>query len=339
MSSTTSSPGASRRGNAGRPRTEHRNPRLAGRSKHSENPSNPTTPHADGPGILGEHTAAIIDPDATFASLGVSQALIVHADAGQLEQVLMNLAINGRDAMPQGGTLHFETKGCVLNAENAAPLGIEPGRYACVSVRDEGIGMDDATRARAFEPFFTTKAATLGSGLGLSTAYGIAKQAGGGISLESTLGTGTCVTMYLPRSHGSAPTVEARSSAERLAVGGRGRVLLVEDDARVRAQAHRLLERCGFAVTDAGDGREGFERFQAANAAFDVIVSDVMMPRLNGPEMVAEIRRFSAKAPVVFVSGYTASDRELPLDEQTLFVAKPYSIDALCTAMDSLIAH
>ena len=281
----------------------------------------------------------VIGPQIRTEMTSEAPALIVHADAGQLEQVLMNLAINGRDAMPEGGTLHFETKGCVLNAENAAPLGLEPGTYACVSVRDEGIGMDDATRARAFEPFFTTKGPTLGSGLGLSTAYGIAKQANGGITLESSPGKGTCVTMYLPRSHGRAPTVELRSSAEHRAVGGRGRVLLVEDDARVRSQAHRLLERCGFVVTDAGDGREGFERFRAANGAFDVIVSDVMMPRLNGVEMMAEIRRFSAKAPVVFVSGYTASDRELPLDEQTLFVAKPYSIDALCTAMDSLIAH
>ena len=281
----------------------------------------------------------VIGPQVRTEVTSATQALIVYADAGQLEQVLMNLAINGRDAMPEGGTLHIETLVCALDAENAAPLGIEPGTYACVSVRDEGIGMDDATRARAFEPFFTTKGPTLGSGLGLSTAYGIAKQARGGISLESTPGKGTCVTMYLPRSHGSAPTVELRSSAEHGAVGGRGRVLLVEDDVRVRSQAHRLLERCGFAVTDAGDGREGFERFQAAKTAFDVIVSDVMMPRLNGVEMMAEIRRFSAKAPVVFVSGYTASDRELPLDEQTLFVAKPYAIDVLCTAMDSLIAH
>ena len=281
----------------------------------------------------------VIGPQIRTEMTSEAPALIVHADAGQLEQVLMNLAINGRDAMPEGGTLHFETKECVLNAENAAPLGLEPGTYVCLSVRDEGIGMDDATRARAFEPFFTTKGPTLGSGLGLSTAYGIAKQANGGITLESSPGKGTCVTMYLPRSHGRAPTVELRSSAEHRAVGGRGRVLLVEDDARIRSQAHRLLERCGFVVTDAGDGREGFERFQAANGAFDVIVSDVMMPRLNGVEMMAEIRRFSAKAPVVFVSGYTASDRELPLDEQTLFVAKPYSIDALCTAMDSLIAH
>ncbi|CAN5413181.1 hypothetical protein BH09GEM1_BH09GEM1_35470 [soil metagenome] len=266
-------------------------------------------------------------------------SLIVHADAGQLEQVLMNLVINGRDAMPEGGVLHMDTTVCSLDTESAAPLGIAAGTYACVSVRDEGIGMDDATRARAFEPFFTTKGPTLGTGLGLSTAYGIARQANGGISLESALGHGTNVTMYLPRSQGRAQVVEARRSSEQRAVGARGRVLLVEDDAHVRAQAHRLLERSGFVVTDAGDGREGVECFRKVSPAFDIVVTDVMMPGMGGVEMVVELRRLCPEVPVVFVSGYTASDRELPLDAQTLFVAKPYSIETLCTAMDALIAH
>ncbi len=265
--------------------------------------------------------------------------VVVLADAGKLEQVLMNLAINARDAMPAGGTMHIETKVCTLDAESAAPIGIDPGTYVCVIVRDQGTGMDEATRARAFEPFFTTKGPTLGTGLGLSTAYGIARQAGGGISLESTVGDGTCVTMYLPRSKGNAATGELRRSSEHRAVGDRGRVLLVEDDPRVRAQARRLLERSGFIVTEAEDGAAGLERFRMSGAAFDIVVTDVMMPRIGGVDMVAELRQTSPEMPVVFVSGYTASDRELPLDEQTLFVPKPYSIDALCAAMDSLIAH
>lgn len=266
------------------------------------------------------------------------ESLVVLADAGQLEQVLMNLALNARDAMPSGGTLQFETRVCRLNAEGAAPLGLEAGTYVCVAVRDEGTGMDEATRARAFEPFFTTKGPTLGSGLGLSTAYGILRQAGGGISLDSTLGKGTCVTMYLPRHEGTAQSPEVRRSAEHGAVGRRGRVLLVEDDLRVRTQARRLLERSGFTVTEAVDGADGLERFLLAGAAFDIVVSDVMMPRMSGVDMLAELRQASPRMPVVFVSGYTASDRELPLDAQTVFVAKPYSIEVLCTSIDALIA-
>ncbi|CAN5922441.1 PAS domain S-box protein [soil metagenome] len=265
--------------------------------------------------------------------------LVVLADAGQLEQVLMNLAINARDAMPNGGMLRVETSVCALDAEGATPIGIEPGTYVCIAVRDDGTGMDEATRARAFEPFFTTKSPTLGTGLGLSTAYGIVKQAGGGIALESSMGHGTCVRMYLPRSQGDVQAVESRRSSEHRAVGHRGRVLLVEDDPRVRAQARRLLDRSGFHVTEAEDGEQGLATFTASPGAFDIIVSDGMMLTIGGVEIVAELRRIFPNAPVVFVSGYTASDRELPLDGRTLFVAKPYSINALCTAMDSLIAH
>jgi two-component system cell cycle sensor histidine kinase/response regulator CckA len=265
--------------------------------------------------------------------------LVALADAGQLEQVLMNLAINARDAMPNGGMLRIGTNVCTLDAEGAARVGVEAGTYVCLAVRDEGTGMDEATRARAFEPFFTTKGPARGTGLGLSTAYSIVKQAGGGIALESTLGGGTCVTMYLPRSRGEVQALESHRSAEHRAVGRRGRVLLVEDDPRVRAQAHRLLERSGFTVTEADDGARGLATFAASPGAFDIIVSDVMMPAMGGVDMVNELRKNHPDIPVVFVSGYTASDRELPLDSRTLFVPKPYSIDVLCLAMDSLIAH
>ena len=265
--------------------------------------------------------------------------LVVLADAGQLEQVLMNLTINARDAMPDGGVLRLETSVCTLDAEGAASIGVEADTYVCLVVLDEGMGMDEATRARAFEPFFTTKGPHAGTGLGLSTAYSIVKQAGGGIALESTVGRGTRVTMYLPRSHGDAQAMELRQSSEQRAVGRRGRVLLVEDDPRVRAQALRLLDRSGFSVTEAEDGAMGLTTYTASPGAFDIIVSDVMMPTMGGVEMVAELRRTFPDAPVVFVSGYTASDRELPLDARTIFIAKPYSIEALCSAMDSLIAH
>jgi two-component system cell cycle sensor histidine kinase/response regulator CckA len=280
-----------------------------------------------------------IPPNISTTIACAKHPLIVLADAGQLEQVLMNLTINARDAMPDGGALRIETVVSTLDQEGAARIGVDPGTYVCLVVRDDGMGMDEATRVRAFEPFFTTKGPTQGTGLGLSTAYSIMKQAGGGIALESAPGRGTSVTMYLPRSRGHAQAAELRRSAPHRAVGRRGRVLLVEDDARVRAQAHRLLERSGFTVTEAGDGAQALSAFTASPGAFDIIVSDVMMPVMGGVEMVTELRRTYPVAPVVFVSGYIASDRALPLDAFTLFVPKPYSIETLCLAMDSLIAH
>ncbi|MEO8621612.1 MAG: PAS domain S-box protein [bacterium] len=263
----------------------------------------------------------------------------VTADATQLEQVIVNLAINARDAMPNGGTLRIITGTRALGAADAAAVGVEPGVYVTLAVQDNGVGMDEATRARAFEPFFTTKGPHLGTGLGLSTVYAIARQSGGGIQLESVVGEGTRVTIYLPRANQTPRHTPVSTSMGDLRLAGkRGRVLLVEDEPRVRAQARRLLERSGFAVTDANDGAEGIFQFRARDGAVDVIVSDVMMPTMGGVEMVARLRAIAPEVPVVFVSGYTADDRELPLDERTLFVPKPYTITVLCEAIDSLLA-
>ncbi|MEP7000300.1 MAG: PAS domain S-box protein [bacterium] len=263
----------------------------------------------------------------------------VTADATQLEQVIVNLAINARDAMPNGGTLRITTAKRALAAAEAAAIGVEPGVYVTLAVQDDGAGMDEATRARAFEPFFTTKGPHQGTGLGLSTVYAIARQSGGGITLESVVGEGTRVTIYLPRANQPPRNTPVHSSSGEFRLAGeRGRVLLVEDEPRVRAQARRLLERCGFAVTDANDGAEGIFQFRARNGAVDVIVSDVMMPTMGGVEMVSRLRAIAPEVPVVFVSGYTADDRELPLDERTLFVPKPYTITVLCEAIDSLLA-
>jgi PAS domain S-box-containing protein len=265
--------------------------------------------------------------------------LSIIADATQVEQVIVNLAINARDAMPGGGTLRITTAVRELVAAEAAAAGVEPGLYVTLTVQDDGAGMDDATRARAFEPFFTTKGPHLGTGLGLSTVYAIARQSGGGITLDSVVGEGTRVTLYLPHAEESASEVSPMTfTGEHRIEGRRGRVLLVEDEPRVRSQARRLLERSGFAVTDAHDGAEGLFQFRAREGAVDVVVSDVMMPTMGGVEMVARLRAISPAVPVVFVSGYTADDRELPLDDRTLFVPKPYTINVLCEAIDSLLA-
>ena len=261
------------------------------------------------------------------------------ADPHQLEQVLVNLVINARDAMPQGGTVTITTGAADLAPAEAQALGIAPGRYASLEVADTGVGMDESTMLRAFEPFFTTKGPHEGTGLGLATVYGIAHQSGGAVRLASEPGSGTRVTVLLPGGDASiaheapAPLVEQPAT-----VRGAGAVLLVEDEPRVRAQARRLLERCGFVVFEAADGAEGERQFDDYQAALDVIVTDVVMPGVGGVEMVSRIRKRVPEVPVVFVSGYTAEDRNLPLDRRTVFVPKPYSMGVLCGAIDSVRA-
>jgi two-component system, cell cycle sensor histidine kinase and response regulator CckA len=265
----------------------------------------------------------------------------VMVDASQLEQVLVNLAINARDAMPDGGSLQITTEMRSLHGEAASVLGIVAGEYVALEVRDTGMGMDEATRARAFEPFYTTKGPLEGTGLGLSTVYGIVRQSQGAVTLQSAPGQGTTVTIHLPaaarrESADDAPRVErARGwSRDRAA----GRVLLVEDEPQVRMQARRLLERYGHSVLEAKDGAEGLELFQTEAGAIDVIVSDVVMPVLGGVEMVGRVRSVAPEVPVVFVSGFTAQDGDLPLDARTAFVPKPYSMASLCEAIEAVLA-
>jgi CheY-like chemotaxis protein len=261
------------------------------------------------------------------------------ADPHQLEQVLVNLVINARDAMPQGGTVTISTGATRIAPTEAEALGIAPGRYASLEVADTGVGMDESTMLRAFEPFFTTKGPHEGTGLGLATVYGIAHQSGGAVRLASEPGSGTRVTVLLPGGEaGDRHAAPAPRDAQPATVRGAGAVLLVEDEPRVRAQARRLLERCGFVVFEAADGEEGERQFDEYRATLDVIVTDVVMPGVGGVEMVSRIRKRVPEVPVVFVSGYTAEDRDLPLDRRTVFVPKPYSMGTLCGAIDSVRA-
>jgi two-component system, cell cycle sensor histidine kinase and response regulator CckA len=264
------------------------------------------------------------------------------ADPSQLEQVLVNLVINARDAMPHGGTVTITSGSVELAPADAESLGVAPGRYSSIEVADTGVGMDEATRAHAFEPFFTTKDPHRGTGLGLATVYGIARQSAGAVRLVSEPGVGTRVTVLLPAGADTGAASEARprreDSAMKGAVRRAGTVLLVEDEPVVRAQARRLLERCGFAVIEAADGREGERQFDAHRTALDAIVTDVVMPEMGGVEMVSRLRMRAPSVPVVFVSGFTAEDRDLPLDRRTVFVAKPYTMALLCGAIAAVMA-
>jgi PAS domain S-box-containing protein len=265
----------------------------------------------------------------------------VMADASQLEQVLVNLAINARDAMPRGGTLVIATDVRTLPAADGESLGLPAGDYVVLEVIDTGVGMDELTRAHAFEPFYTTKGPLEGTGLGLSTVYGIVRQSGGAVTLASAPGQGTQVTIFLPigvRAPAEAePSLPQRGFAPASASAS-GCLLLVEDEPRVRVQARRLLERCGYSVLEAVHGADGLRVFEAQRSHIDAIVTDVVMPVLGGVEMVGRIRALAPEVPVVFVSGFTAEDRDLSLDARTVFVPKPYTIAALCSAIASVVA-
>jgi two-component system cell cycle sensor histidine kinase/response regulator CckA len=262
----------------------------------------------------------------------VERAPVV-ADAGQLEQVLVNLSINARDAMLRGGTLTIRTGEETLDVVAAETLDVIPGPYVTIDVEDTGTGMDEATRTHAFEPFFTTKGPAQGTGLGLAMVYGIVRQSGGAISLQSAPGAGTRVRIHLPR----GGTSDVAEPAIAPAADSRGLVLLVEDEPRVRSQARRLLQRSGYEVLEASDGAEAKRVFAERQGDIDVVVTDVVMPLVGGVEMVATLRAVQPGLPVVFVSGYTAEEQDLPLGDRTAFLTKPYTIEALCDAIEAVV--
>jgi CheY-like chemotaxis protein len=201
-----------------------------------------------------------------------------------------------------------------------------------IEVDDTGVGMDEATRTRAFDPFFTTKGPAQGAGLGLATVYGIVRQSGGAVSLRSVPGVGTRVRIHLPR--GASDVAEP---ALQQASATRGVVLLVEDEPRVRSQARRLLQRSGYEVVEASDGAEAKRIFAERANDIDVVVTDVVMPIVGGVELVATLRAVQPELPVVLVSGFTAEEQELPLGDRTAFLTKPYTIEALCDAIEAVV--
>ena len=255
----------------------------------------------------------------------------VRMDLGQLSQVLINLAANARDAMPEGGELVIASDTAVVEPPSTdGPGGLElaPGRYAIVTVRDTGIGMEPDTRRRAFEPFFTTKGVGSGTGLGLSIVYGIVTQAGGNVRLSSAPGRGTAVDVYLPVVDEEETAAEGDSPAP--ARPGE-RVLVVEDDEVVRTLAERVLQRAGYQVIAVPDGQDALRVLEIEGASLHLVVTDVVMPHLGGRALgriVAE--RFPA-LPVLYTSGYTGGDvvgREV-LESETRFLPKPFTPDEL----------
>ena len=229
----------------------------------------------------------------------------VKADAGQIEQVILNLAVNARDAMPQGGRLALETANVTVDewvARRAPDLA--PGSYVVLSVTDSGHGMDAATRAQIFEPFFTTKEVGKGTGLGLATVYGIVRQSGGFIEVESEPGQGASFKVYLPRVEDAVAAPEAaRSSGARS--GGSETVLLVEDDESLRTLAREILTVQGYAVLEAASPRDALRTHQTHPAPIDLLLTDVVMPEMNGRQLADHLKVARPEMRVLFMSGYT----------------------------------
>jgi PAS domain S-box-containing protein len=273
---------------------------------------------------------------------------LVKADPGQLEQVLMNLAVNARDAMPSGGTLTIAVDPMVVEGAAAPRLtNGAPGRFVHLRVTDTGHGMDEATQAQIFEPFFTTKKPGQGTGLGLATVYGIVKQSGGFIWVESAPGTGTTFTILLPLATEPAepPGGEALGGETPRGAGAHpagATVLLVEDEVALRAVARRLLERQGYNVLAAADGAEALELVERHTGAVHLVVSDVVMPHISGQELVSRLEPRLGDVPVLFMSGYAieAVERHGVLRPGALFLKKPFAPhEFLLAVADALVAR
>jgi signal transduction histidine kinase/ActR/RegA family two-component response regulator len=254
----------------------------------------------------------------------------VRADRGQLEQVIVNLAVNARDAMPNGGLLHINaTNEVVATAIEARNGVVPPGEYVKICVQDSGVGMDTATMVRAFEPFFTTKPTGEGTGLGLSTVDGIVAQSGGYVTIDSALQKGTTIAVFLPR---VLDAVDSESKGARMPTRGSSEtILLVEDELAVRALARRVLEKTGYRVLESSSPSDAIRLAGSHRNEIDLVVSDVVMPEMNGPAMVSRVLELCPTARVLFISGYADEDvigRGLQNPGMTL-LPKPFSAQEL----------
>jgi two-component system cell cycle sensor histidine kinase/response regulator CckA len=259
---------------------------------------------------------------------------LVKADLNQFEQVIVNLVVNARDAMKDGGKIILRTRN-VPAAECAAfnEKSLVAAEYVLVEVEDEGHGIPAAVRGKIFEPFFTTKEVGKGTGLGLSMVYGIVKQTGGYVFCESEEGVGATFRVLLPRFISeSAPEPVKKEVAKPTAdLTGRGAILLVEDEEAVRAFASRALASRGYTVLEAENGADALRVVESAGGKIDLIVSDVIMPEMDGPTMFTELRRRGLAAKIIFVSGYAddAFARNLPEGQEFLFLPKPFTLKQL----------
>jgi len=249
----------------------------------------------------------------------------VKADPNQVEQIIMNLVVNARDAMPRGGRVTIETANITIDDQSVKHL--KPGEYVMLAVCDTGSGMDQETQRRIFEPFFTTKAVGKGTGLGLSTVYGIVKQSGGYIWVNSEPGMGTMFKVYLPRIDDATTVTDEKLAPETTALRGSETILLVEDEDVVRGLTRKILMQAGYNVLDAKGGEEALRVCRVYAGPIDLLLTDVVMPEISGKEVADRLAELRPAIRVLFMSGYTdeAIVQHRVLDANVEFIQKPFT--------------
>jgi CheY-like chemotaxis protein len=281
----------------------------------------------------------LIGEDITLTTAFAPALAQVKADAGQIEQVIINLAVNARDAMPQGGKLTIETRNVELDAEYAKlHPEVKPGRYVMVAVSDTGSGMSQATKTHIFEPFFTTKPPGKGTGVGLATVYGIVKQSGGHVAVYSELGHGTTFKIYLP-------PVEQKVSSSKSLHGvkvvphGNETILLVEDEDAVRAIIKMALQTLDYTVLEARNGEEAVRIVERHTEPIHLLITDVVMPEMGGRQVAERLAACKEGIKVLFLSGYTddAVVRHGILQAEVAFLQKPFTPMALANKVRDVL--
>jgi CheY-like chemotaxis protein len=280
----------------------------------------------------GSILSRLLGEDVVFKTEFAADLPSIQADPGMIEQVVMNLAVNARDAMPKGGQLRVTTSLVEVDAPHALrQVGARQGRFVCLEVADTGCGMSPETLSRIFEPFFSTKEVGKGTGLGLATVYGIVKQHQGWIEVTSEIGVGTTFRIFLPASGRPAEQTPDTSFRTQNIPGGQETILLVEDEPDLRELVREILQSYRYKVVSAANGVEALKLWDQNDGHIDLLLTDIVMPEgMNGRELVAQLRQRQPKLKVIYTSGYSAAMVETEPDHRDgLFLAKPYRPPAL----------